>query len=382
MVFDRHKENVLFCKRTKNPYIGLYNFVGGKVEPGEASMSAAYRELEEETGISGGDIRLFRLMDFTYYAQDFVLEIYVGQLKEELKLREEANPLVWMPLTENFVDTDRFAGGLPMLKDSANIAHIIATALDYLLEEMMCRQNMITPSVISIGIDGCKGGWIAAVIRGGEPKLHRFDTLGEIAGAFPLEYCLIDMVIGLQGNENQVRPDKAAREILKGRASTVFPAPCRKAVYGETKEERLKSNEEVLHKKFTSQTDAIIPKMREVDEFLQQNPEYKNRLQESHPEVCFARLNGGVLTTSKHDAEGIRERASVIAGYLPDVTEEWVQDAAKRMKCNADDITDSICLAVTANLLAQDKTETIPENPTTDDTGLLMQMVIPKEGIR
>ena len=189
------------------------------------------------------------------------------------------------------------------------------------------------------------------------------------------------MVIGLQGNEGQVRPDGMARKILKGRASTVFPAPCRRAVYGETKEERLQANVEVLHKKFTSQTDAIIPKIREVDEFLQSNVRYKNRLQESHPEVCFARLNGKVLLTSKHDAEGVRERAAVLADYLPEVTEAWVTETAEKMKCNADDITDSVCLAIVANLFMQEKTESIPPEPMLDDTGLLMQMVIPKETI-
>lgn len=41
-------------------------------------------------------------------------------------------------------------------------------------------------------------------------------------------------------------------------------------------------------------------------------------------------------------------------------------------------ILDAICLAVTANLDAQGRTEIIPENPSTDDKGLKMQMVIPK----
>ena len=31
--------------------MGLYNLVGGKIEPGEESAHAAYRELQEETGI-------------------------------------------------------------------------------------------------------------------------------------------------------------------------------------------------------------------------------------------------------------------------------------------------------------------------------------------
>ena len=58
---------VLFCKRTKEPYSGLRNFVGRKVEAGETSEDAVYSELYEETGIGRMQICLYKLMDITYY---------------------------------------------------------------------------------------------------------------------------------------------------------------------------------------------------------------------------------------------------------------------------------------------------------------------------
>ncbi len=124
VVFNPEKDAVLFCRRKKDPYKGTLNFVGGKVEAGESSDHAAYRELQEETGISKDQIRLYRLMDITYYYQEFVLEMYVGKLAEETELREEKNPLLWLPLTEDFTDRDRFAG-------EQNIAHIINVAGKY-----------------------------------------------------------------------------------------------------------------------------------------------------------------------------------------------------------------------------------------------------------
>lgn len=230
----------------------------------------------------------------------------------------------------------------------------------------------------SVGIDGCKGGWIVADINDEKLEVRKFNSLEEICDEIPFDTCIIDMVIGLQSKESDVRPDSLARHELKGRASTIFPAPCRQAVYGETKEERIAANVEVLGKKFTSQTDAIIPKIREVDEFLQHNTKYKNVIEESHPEVCFSRLKGEVLMSSKHTDEGIHERAEVLQKYINGASYEEIKTISSKLKCNMDDITDSICLAIVANLEKAERTETIPENPMIDETGLLMQMVVPK----
>ena len=128
VVFNRGKDSVLFCKRKKEPYAGLLNFVGGKVEAGETSEDAAYRELWEETGLRLVRVNDILLMDITYYYQKFVLEMYVGKLEEDVTLHEEKNPLLWIPLTENFADPDRFAG-------EQNIAHIINVALKYPIPE-------------------------------------------------------------------------------------------------------------------------------------------------------------------------------------------------------------------------------------------------------
>ena len=124
VVFNLAKNAVLFCKRKKEPYKGLLNFVGGKVDPGEESDHAAYRELQEETGITRKQIRLFRLMDIRYYDKDFDLELYVGKLEEDVPLKAEANPLLWLSLDEDFADKERFAG-------EQNIAHIMNMAMQY-----------------------------------------------------------------------------------------------------------------------------------------------------------------------------------------------------------------------------------------------------------
>lgn len=55
-VLNNSKNKLLMCKRRNNPYQGLLNLVGGKIEPHEDSYNAAHRELFEETSITENDI--------------------------------------------------------------------------------------------------------------------------------------------------------------------------------------------------------------------------------------------------------------------------------------------------------------------------------------
>ena len=84
MIFNAKADSILFCRRLWDPYEGKFNLPGGKIEPGEEGFASAYRELEEETGISEKDVVLSHMMDFTYYNQDCYVEVYVGNLSREV----------------------------------------------------------------------------------------------------------------------------------------------------------------------------------------------------------------------------------------------------------------------------------------------------------
>ena len=115
-VFDPSGTKVLMCKRHKEPYKGLYNLVGGKIERGEDGMSAALRELKEETGITG--VSLTHLMDFAYYLADRCrVEVYVGKLGHDAVIGGDEKDLAWIDVSEDFFDMARFAG-------EGNIGHI------------------------------------------------------------------------------------------------------------------------------------------------------------------------------------------------------------------------------------------------------------------
>ena len=118
VVFDEEARNLLFCKRRKEPFKGLYNFVGGHIEPGEDGMTAAYRELREETGVTGEDIVLHHVMTLDYPLDSIHMETYAGRLNKRVNVQGDENDLFWLPVTENFFDHTRFAG-------NGNIGHIV-----------------------------------------------------------------------------------------------------------------------------------------------------------------------------------------------------------------------------------------------------------------
>ena len=118
VVFDENIKKTLMCKRTKEPYIGMYNLVGGKIEKENDGLNEAYRELEEETNIKKTDIDLIHFMNLTYTKWNKELEVYYGILKNEVELIAEVNKLEWVSVSDNFFDMNRYAG-------EGNIGHII-----------------------------------------------------------------------------------------------------------------------------------------------------------------------------------------------------------------------------------------------------------------
>jgi len=118
VVFNENADRMLMCKRRRNTYKGLSNFVGGKIEPNENGLDAAYRELEEETTITKNDIILSHLMDFTYHFGNCYLEVYVGKLNKAIDVSGDENELFWSTLNHNFFDPTQYAG-------EGNIGHMI-----------------------------------------------------------------------------------------------------------------------------------------------------------------------------------------------------------------------------------------------------------------
>ena len=118
VIFDKELKKTLMCKRTKEPYMGMYNLVGGKIEKENDGLNEAYRELTEETNIQKDDVDLIHFMNLTYVKWNKEIEVYYGVLNKEVILVEEVNKLEWMSIDDNFFDMNKYAG-------EGNIGHII-----------------------------------------------------------------------------------------------------------------------------------------------------------------------------------------------------------------------------------------------------------------
>ena len=118
IIYDLEEKNLLMCQRAKEPYKGLYNLVGGHIEDGEAGLESAYRELEEETGITKEDTILTHLMDFKYHMPQEEVQVYVGKLNKKIDVVVEAHELHWISVDDDFFDMNKYAG-------EGNIGHMI-----------------------------------------------------------------------------------------------------------------------------------------------------------------------------------------------------------------------------------------------------------------
>lgn len=363
VLFDREKENVLLRKRTNTSHEGLYDFIGGRLKKGEDGMAFAYRKLHHLFGVFAEDVELLHCMDVRYYSDNRRYEIYTGLLDTDKVIsgRDQANK--WFDIHTDFNDERQFLVGkkAKMMMDEA-----IA----------LTKQGK---SGHCIGIDGCKEGWVVAYLDGSKLCVERYKDIHEIFKVHAhAEEILIDMVVGLPESIGDIRPDSFARRILVGKSMAILAVPCRQAVYEEDEEEMIRLNKSILDKGLGRQTIAIMPKMREVDEFLVSKPSYIHRIKESHPEVCFSRLKGVTVMSNKSKQDGQEERVEILKEFIDDLSLDVLKALAIKNRCAASEIIDAACLAITANLSTLGETEVIPKIPMQDKHGILMRMTIPR----
>lgn len=159
-----------------------------------------------------------------------------------------------------------------------------------------------------LGIDGCPGGWVGALVAGRTLTWYA-GTLAELL-ALPAEVVAIDIPLGLPSGAARRPCDLAAAARLGAQRSSVFPAPPRVVLDAGDHAEASVLSRAAGSVGVSLQTWNIVPKIREADGL--RDP----RLLEVHPELSFRALTGRVLPRKKLPA-GRAERLAALRGWLP-----------------------------------------------------------------
>ena len=218
------------------------------------------------------------------------------------------------------------------------------------------------------GADGCRTGWV--VCRrdtDGALDIRVVKTLAEACEG--LSVLAVDMPIGFVDTPRPGREcEGQARKLLPGKASSVFPTPCRPALACTTHANANAASRK-LGMGLNQQTFHLFPKMREVDELLRTQPRLKRIVYEAHPELAFARMNGDKpVLSKKRKPEGYAERCRLLARHGFECTVDRLSGAA------CDDILDAIAVCRTALLIAERKATRLGPARARDRYGLPMNI--------
>lgn len=226
------------------------------------------------------------------------------------------------------------------------------------------------------GVDGTPGGWAVVTWENGRTGIRKVRTLSDLLdGTGTFDIIAVDVPIGLLTvYEVGGRVcDRAARALLgPSRASSVFPAPVRSVLGAMSWEDVcIHSRASAAHGKgISKQTFAIVPKIKEIDELLQQRPELRAVVREVHPEVCFCELTGKAMSQRKSSTLGREERRKALLEVFPDLGA--IEKAGRAKGIPTEDILDAAVSCWSAQRLATGRGRSLPATIPYDSTGLPM----------
>ncbi len=232
------------------------------------------------------------------------------------------------------------------------------------------------------GVDGCRAGWIAALMKVGNPASGRIAVVPDLAAIVDAPerpaIVAVDIPIGLPDRTRGSGrvPEQLVRPLLGQRQSSVFAIPSRQAVYaadyGEACALALATSDPP--RKVSRQGFGLFPKIREADALLRARPELTERIVEVHPELAFWALNGGQALDLPKKVKGtpyepgMRLRRALLTqtGLLADalIASSPPKGAA------ADDLLDALAGLTVALDLATGGGQSFPDPPGRDAHGL------------
>jgi len=224
------------------------------------------------------------------------------------------------------------------------------------------------------GIDGCPFGWFCVQIENKRFTCFLVENLSQLPSGFLSNNRIwIDMPIGFASKNIKRSLDAKLRKKLGNKSSSVFTPPLREALNENNKKAAKSINKDISGKSLSEQILNIMPKMRELDNFLQQYPEHN--IFESHPELNFKSLNKNRdLNTKKGKKSGFKQRLEILSKHnskIPAFVENVLQQELRK-NVKKDDILDASCLALANYLAGENRFNLIENDPEfpVDDCGI------------
>lgn len=243
--------------------------------------------------------------------------------------------------------------------------------------------------LVAVGVDGCRGGWVAALCfeaSGRKPRteLKRFRTAAELVRWRETHpdrpVVAIDVPIGLPAGVGYRPCDDEARKILGERWACVFQAPDRglfQHTYPEVQAEiarRRETDPEV--RGLSKQGHGIMDKVEEVDKLARKDECREKWLVEVHPEVSFRYLADTDMPPKKR-SPGRTARLAVLEPEFPDVAQRYEEKLWLRREVGRDDILDAYAGLWSARRFARRPAACRELGAgERDDRGVLMRMVV------
>lgn len=167
-----------------------------------------------------------------------------------------------------------------------------------------------------MGVDGARGGWVAATLSSGTPPeiewFADFAAVLDRARRISAAVVGVDMPIGLP-SDGPRESDREARRILGPRRSSLFPTPVRAVLDATDHADAVARSRAACGKGISVQTWNLVPAIRQVRAAVASMPDLV--VVETHPETSFTLMAGQPLAPKK-TSEGHRERVHALEAAL------------------------------------------------------------------
>lgn len=222
-----------------------------------------------------------------------------------------------------------------------------------------------------VGVDGYRGGWIVVTASADGLTAEQSDDLAplvEAVRAGAVAAAAIDMPMGLLTDRSR-QSDRAARQVLGPRRSSVFPTPVRATLAASDYADACDRSRAACGNALSIQAYNLLPAIAHLDGLIR--PDDQDRIVEAHPECAFTRLTTEPLGP-KRSADGQAARVDALTAELGAPFVELWQARARHRDVPAIDLLDATVLTITARRVVAGSAIFLGRE--VDDRGLIAQI--------